>query len=272
MGISLRRRVALVTGAGGGIGGATAHELVSRGASVALLDRDISAAERVAAELGSGAVALEADVTDRASVDRAVDATVRHFGGIDIVVANAGISGPTAPIADVDPDAFERVIDINLLGTWRTVRAALPFVLQRRGFVLGVASMAAALPGPTMSAYSTSKSGIEAFCRALRLEVATSGVGVGVAYFGLVDTELIRDHGDAPGISRLMASFPGAMSRPIPPAQAAQAIVSGIENRRSQVYAPGWVRPMVAFRGQAAALDRLVLRIPAIAAAIGGSR
>lgn len=269
---TLHRSVAVVTGAAHGIGAATSRELVRRGASVAMLDCDAPAVKDLAAELGSRAIAFEADVTERASLDEAVNATLRHYGGFDVVVANAGIAGPTAPVSAVDAASFERTLDINLLGTWRTIQVTLPHVIEQRGYILSTASMASALPSPTMAAYGVSKSGIDALGRALRLELASRGVGVGVAYFGLVDTELIQDSDDAPGLSRWIEAFPGSMGRPIPAERAANAIVGGVESRSSHVYAPGWVRGLLAFRGQLAMLDRFLPRVPAIAAAIGSDR
>lgn len=126
-------RVVVITGAARGIGAATARLLIERGARVALLDRDEQAVARLAAELGPRARGVRADVTDRAGRVSAMQTVVAVFGGIDVVVANAGVSGPCEPIATIDSDAFEQVVEINLLGVWRTVRAALPYVVARRG-------------------------------------------------------------------------------------------------------------------------------------------
>ena len=95
-------------------------------------------------------------MTDTDALERAVEATVERFGGIDVVVANAGIA-PMGPVRLIDPAAFERTIEINLLGVWRTVRACLPHVIERRGYVLVVASLAAAVHGPGLAAYAASQ-------------------------------------------------------------------------------------------------------------------
>ena len=106
-------------------------------------------------------------------------------------MANAGIA-PAGMVRSVDPAAFERTVEINLLGVWRTVRACLPHVIERKGYVLVTASLAAAIHGPGMAAYSAAKAGAEAFADSLRIEVKHLGVDVGVAYFGFIDTDMVR--------------------------------------------------------------------------------
>jgi len=129
----LQGKVALVTGGARGIGLATARGLHARGASVAIVDLRREAAEEAAAGIdATRALGLEADVSDAEAVEEAVEATVERFGGLDVVVANAGIATRATTALAMDPDAFERVLDVNLLGVWRTVRAALPHVVARR--------------------------------------------------------------------------------------------------------------------------------------------
>ncbi len=107
------------------------------------------------------------------------------------MIANAGIAtGGT--VRSIDPDAWERVVEVNLIGSWRTIRAALPHVIARRGYVLQIASLAAVAHAPFMSAYSVSKAGVEALADSLRTEVARHGVDVGVAYFSWIDTDMVR--------------------------------------------------------------------------------
>ncbi len=142
-------------------------------------------------QCGGNAAWFQCDVTDRDGLQDAVDGAVERFGGIDVVVANAGIA-PVGMTRSIDPSAFERTIEINLLGVWRTVRACLPHVIERRGYVLVIASLAAAMHGPGMAAYSASKAGAEAFADSLRVEVKQLGVDVGVGYFSFIDTEMVR--------------------------------------------------------------------------------
>jgi NAD(P)-dependent dehydrogenase (short-subunit alcohol dehydrogenase family) len=129
----LRDKVALVTGGARGIGFATARALVARGASVVVVDLEAAAAERAAAQLHDAkALGLAADVTDRGAMQRAVATAVERFGGLDVVVANAGIASRVATFRAASSESFERVLDVNLMGVWRTVDAALPEIVRRR--------------------------------------------------------------------------------------------------------------------------------------------
>jgi NAD(P)-dependent dehydrogenase (short-subunit alcohol dehydrogenase family) len=268
----LRGRVAVITGGAAGIGSETARNLARNGAHVAVLDIDVPAAELLAAELPGNPMACHADVADRQSVDDAIRAVVERYGRIDILIANAGIAGPTRPFLSVDAAEFERVIQINFLGVSRTIHAALPHLLSSSGYLLAVSSMVAAIPAPSMAAYGSSKAAIDALGRALRVELAATGVDVGVAHFGLVQTGLISTLRAEPGLAAMMESLPGPMSRPIPASRAAQAIVDGVQRRRAHVYQPGWVRGLLGFRGQLAALDGFAHRLPAFADMIVGGR
>ena len=133
----LADKVALVTGGARGIGFATARALIARGASVVVADLDQAAVERAAAQLhDSRALGIAADVTDRGAMQRAVAATVERFGGLDVVVANAGIASRVATFRAMPTETFERVIDVDLMGVCRTVEAALPEIVARRGHVV----------------------------------------------------------------------------------------------------------------------------------------
>jgi NAD(P)-dependent dehydrogenase (short-subunit alcohol dehydrogenase family) len=249
--------VVLITGGARGIGADAGHRLVERGYRVALLDRD-PLVERTAA--GIDALGLVADVTDPAALDEAVAATVEHFGGIDVTVAGAGIVGTAATMEAIDPADFERVLDVNLLGVWRTIRATLPHVVERRGYVLPIASIAAALPSPLLNAYGVSKAGVEALGRALRMELAPTGTRVGVAYFGIVDTELVKEATAQAPIARTRAILPGLVDRPLPVGAAGKAIVRGIQRRSTKVYAPWWVPALLATRGLQGPLEAILGR------------
>jgi len=258
----LAGRVAVITGAAGGIGGAAARQLVARGARVALLDRDAEAAAALAAELGERAAPYPVDVTDPNGLARVMAEVADRFGGIDVVVANAGVSGPLATVSAIEPADFEQVVDVNLLGVWRTVRAALPRVTERRGYLLLTSSIAAAIPCPTVAAYAASKAAVEAFGRALRLELAHTGTGVGVAYFGAVDTGLVRGLITRPALAEGLNRMPKVIGAPISPARAGAAMVNGIERRARSVYAPWWVPGLLAVRAQVALADPIAARFP----------
>src|SRR5919108_730416 len=190
-----RGKTVLITGAARGLGAETARRIAARGGNVALVGLEPEELQRVAAQCGSNAAWFECDVTDVDALERAVQGTVDRFGGIDAVMANAGIA-PGGMVRSTDPAAFERTIEINLLGVWRTVRATLPHVIERRGYVLVIASMAAAVHAPAMAAYSASKAGAEAFGDSIRSELAHLGVDVGVGYFSWIATDMVAG-GDA---------------------------------------------------------------------------
>src|SRR2546422_516961 len=163
----LAGKAALVTGAARGIGLATAQALIGRGASVAIADLDEAASSGAASRLhDERAIGMAADVTDRAAMQRAVARTVEHFGGLDVVVANAGIASRAATFRAVSPESFERVLDVNLMGVYRTVDAALPEIVRRRGHVVVISSIYAFVNGVAAAPYAMSKAAVEALGRA----------------------------------------------------------------------------------------------------------
>lgn len=176
-------RVIVITGSTGGLGRAAAQALRDRGAKLALFDLDINAAKAQAAELGGTDVAQgwAADVCSMESLESAMAAAAQHFGGIDVVIANAGV-GYTEPMETMTSRSFERTIDVNLNGVWRTFKVALPYVQKRKGYMLAVSSMAAFVNAPLNAHYAASKAGVLAMCNSLRLEVKHLGVGVGTLH------------------------------------------------------------------------------------------
>ena len=181
----------------------------------------------------------------RAAVDEVVD----RFGGLDVVVANAGVAPPMRPMSVVDPEAFERTVEIDLLGVWRTVHPALPQVIERRGHVVVVASVYAFVNGVMATPYAVAKAGVEQLGRALRAELSIHGASAGVAYFGFIDTQMVRDSFEDPVTRRLEDVFPPALLRRLPPAAAGAAIVEGIERRAPRIVRPRWWRAWSALRG-----------------------
>ena len=237
---SVKGKTVFVTGAARGIGAESARRLAARGANVALAGLEPEELERVAAQCGANAAWFECDVTDWSALERAVQGAVERFGGIDVVMANAGIA-PAGMTRSIDPAAFERTLDINLTGMWRTVRACLPHVIERQGYVLVIASLAAALHAPGMSAYAASKAGAEAFANSLRSEVKYLGVDVGVGYFAFIDTDMVRGADAHPAIGALRQETPVPLGKTHPVSAVGKAVADGIEKRRRWVMVPRWL-------------------------------
>ena len=244
---NLSGKTVLITGAARGIGAESARRLAARGAKVSLVGLEPEELERVARQCGSDAAWFECDVTDSAALERAVHGTVDRFGGIDAVIANAGIA-PVGMVRSVDPVAFERTLEVNLMGVWRTVRACLPHVIERRGYVLVIASLAAAMHAPGMAAYSASKAGVEAFANSLRLEVRHLGVDVGVGYFAFIDTDLVRGADAHPAWGHLRSETGGLAGRTYPVSTVGDAVTEGIEQRRRWITVPRLLRPLLVLR------------------------
>jgi NAD(P)-dependent dehydrogenase (short-subunit alcohol dehydrogenase family) len=245
--MDLTGKTVFITGAARGIGAESARRLAARGANVALAGLEPGELERVAGQCGSNAAWFECDVTDWGALERAVEGAVERFGGIDVVVANAGIA-TVGMVRSIDPSAFERTLEINLLGVWRTVRACLPHVIERRGYVLAIASLAAAVHGPGMAAYAASKAGVEAFADSMRTELRHLGVGVGVGYFSFIDTDMVRGGDAHPTLGRMRQELPGPFSRTYPLSAVGEAVANGIAQRRRWVVVPGWVRGLLVLR------------------------
>jgi NAD(P)-dependent dehydrogenase (short-subunit alcohol dehydrogenase family) len=247
----LNGKVALVTGAARGIGLATARALAARGVAVVIADLDEQAAVSAAAQVhDSRALGLAADVTDRGAMQRAVATAAERFGGLDVVVANAGIASRLATFRASSPETFERVLDVNLMGVYRTVDAALPEIVRRRGHVVVVSSVYAFFNGFGEVPYAMSKAAVEQFGRALRVELVPHGASATVAYFGFIDTEMVRQGLDEdPLAERMMASMPPPLRKRLAPKVAGEAIVRGIERRAPRVIEPRRWAALAALRG-----------------------
>lgn len=234
------RRV-LVTGAARGIGAATARRLHARGARVALAGLEPDGLEAVAADCG-GAPWAACDVTEREQVDRAVAEAVERLGGLDVVIANAGVAAQL-PLVGGDPAIFERTLAVNALGVYYTLRAAGPHIAHQRGYALAVASLAAAVHLPLLGAYSASKAAVEALGDTLRIELRSSGARVGVAYFAALDTDMTRK-----GFGTRAAARLGGPQQVAPLSVGVDAIERGVARRARRVVAPRWVGPLLPVR------------------------
>ncbi|WP_216211538.1 SDR family oxidoreductase [Amycolatopsis aidingensis] len=242
-----RDTVVLITGAARGIGAGLADRLAAQGAKVALVGLEIDEMHAVAERIGNGARAWEADVTDWAALRAATAGVVEHFGGIDVVIANAGIA-TTGFVRSVDPAAFEKVIEVDLLGVWRTFRVTLPHVIERKGYLLAISSFAAIAHPPGMANYTAAKAGVEAFCNSLRAEVRHLGVRVGVAHPTWIRTDLVESADAHPVFGKLRAGMPGLFGKTYPLELALEQLHAGIERRARTIHVPRWVGAMKLIR------------------------
>ncbi|MFC5063328.1 SDR family NAD(P)-dependent oxidoreductase [Actinomycetospora atypica] len=261
-------KVVMVTGAGRGLGAATATELARRGAVVACADIDGAAAERVAATLPGGrSRSWACDVTQPESVAEVVAATVAEFGSLDVVVANAGVLGRPATFRALSPAEIADVLAVNVGGAVTTVSAALGPVIESRGQVVLVGSVFAYVNGAGVVPYAMSKAAVEALGRGLRVELAGHGVSVLTASFSLIETDMIHQHvdGDRRALDLLAAVSPRVLLRRIDAPTAATAIADALGRRRTAVTVPARWRPVAAARGVLGpVLDRRLARSPAV--------
>ncbi|MDX2823443.1 SDR family oxidoreductase [Streptomyces ipomoeae] len=248
-GSTLEGRVAVVTGAARGVGELLARKLSVRGVKVALVGLEPDELKRVSERLyGGGGAYWHADVTDHDAMARVAEEVKERFGRVDIVVANAGVANG-GPFVDSDPDSWRRVIEVNLIGSAVTGRVFLPALIESRGYLLQIASLAAITPAPMMTAYCASKSGVEAYAHCLRGEVGHKGVGVGVGYLSWTDTDMVRGADQDHAMRELRQRLPWPAGKTYPLGPAVDRIVAGIERRASHVYGQWWLRGMQGVRG-----------------------
>ena len=181
-------RVAIVTGGDGGLGSAITERLRADGFRVAVADLDPGPAQQAG---DPGLLAVPVDVTDAGSAAAMRDQVLRHWGRVDVLVNNAGIAGPTSPVTDYPPDAWQRVIAVNLTGVFHCTRACLPAMTAAGyGRIVSIASIAGKDGNPDMSAYSASKAGVIAFTKSVAKEVARTGVLANCVVPGVIDAGL----------------------------------------------------------------------------------
>ncbi|AFU05297.1 SDR family oxidoreductase [Nocardia brasiliensis] len=239
---TLSGKVVLITGAASGIGAETARVLATRGARLMLVDVRGAELAEVVDEFEPDRVAhVAADVRDLDAMTRAVAVAADRFGGLDYVVANAGIVSYGSLLA-VDPVVFRQVIDVNLTGVFHTVRAALPALIESRGYILVVSSLAAFTNSPGMAAYHASKAGVESLTETLRLEVAHHGVGVGCAHPHWTRTPLMDDaFADLPVFREYLGTLPRPLAHSTPVRACADAFADTLARRGRWVNVPRWI-------------------------------
>lgn len=192
--INMVGKTVLITGASRGIGAAAAREFAAVGANVALLARSTDDIADIAGEIGEKALAIPCDVSRHSEVEAAVAATARTFGGLDVLINNAGVIDPIGDLSDADPDAWGRAIDINLKGVMYGMHAALPgMIAQGHGTIITVSSGAAHGPVEGWTAYCSSKAGAYMLTRGADLENRSKGVRIMGLSPGTVATEMQRE-------------------------------------------------------------------------------
>jgi len=204
-------KTVVVTGGGGGIGGATCRRFAREGAKVAIYDLNPEAAERVAAQIrdeGGQAMAFRCDITDRASVDAAVEATLANLGPIDVLVNNAGWD-VFKPFTKTEPAQWDKLIAINLTGALHMHHAVLPGMVARKaGRIVNIASDAARVGSSGEAVYAACKGGLVAFSKTLAREHARHNITVNVVCPGPTDTALFADYKEGAGNpEKLMEAF-----------------------------------------------------------------
>jgi NAD(P)-dependent dehydrogenase (short-subunit alcohol dehydrogenase family) len=227
----LTDRVVLVTGASAGIGEACAREAVRRGASVVLFARRRERVEAIARELGPGALAFEGDVTKDGDVARAAEAARAHFGGLDVLLANAGF-GVSGAITELTLDDYRRQFETNVFGVVRSVREALPELERRQGAVGVVGSVNGYVAIPGWSAYCMSKHAVRAFCSAARHELRERGVSVTHLAPGFIESDFRRVDNQSRLHPHAVDPTPSWLM--MPAAQAARQVLDATVARRAE--------------------------------------
>jgi NAD(P)-dependent dehydrogenase (short-subunit alcohol dehydrogenase family) len=225
-----------ITGAARGIGAALAERLHSRGARVALAGLEPELLEAVAARCGN-APWWPLDVTDRDQVGVVVDDAARVLGGLDVVVANAGVAAQM-PIIGGEVEVWDSTLAVNLGGAFNTLRAAGPHISHGSGYALAVSSLAAAVHPPLLGPYCASKAAVEALGDVLRAELRPTGARLGVAYFAELDTDMTSRGFGTAAAEYLTRHQPRGVA---PLSKAIDALERGIARRSRQVVTPSWV-------------------------------
>lgn len=193
--MNLNNKIAVVTGAGQGIGEAIALRLANAGADVAILDLNLSSVKTVAKEiekLGRQALPIQADVSQSTDVNAAVDKTLSEFGRVDILVNNAGIAGRTLPLTDLDESDWDTVIGVNLTGVFLCCKAVIDtMIAQDYGRIVNIASIAGKEGNPTLIPYSVSKAGVICLTKALAKEVTDYNIRVNAVSPAVIDTPIM---------------------------------------------------------------------------------
>jgi NAD(P)-dependent dehydrogenase (short-subunit alcohol dehydrogenase family) len=246
---TLQGKVFFITGGARGIGAAVAKEAAGRGARIALTGLEPEELEAVAGSLpGAGHIHMECDVTDDDSVRSAVERTVDELGRIDMVLANAGIAS-YGSVEHTTPEVFDKVTAINVNGVHRTIHYALPHVLDARGWIGTVGSIASFAPLAGSASYNASKAGVELYNRALRAEVGWRGVCAATIHPSWIDTALVREvEQDLSAFREMRKKLPWPVRSTTSVEACGKAIVDGAERRKDRIFIPKAARLIYWFR------------------------
>lgn len=228
----LKDKVAIVTGAASGFGAEIARSYASEGANVVIADLNETGALAVAQEIGSAALAVRCDVTQRGDIDAVIDATVQNFGGVDIVVNNAGYTHRNQPLLDVDEATFDRVFAVNVKAIYHMTMAVVPLMRQRQGgCIINIGSTAGIRPRPGLTWYNASKGAANLLSKSMAVELAPDRIRVNVICPVMGETAMLADFMGVPDTpenrARFIATIPlGRLSVPQDIARAAVFLAS----------------------------------------------
>ncbi|MDP2226361.1 MAG: SDR family NAD(P)-dependent oxidoreductase [Moraxellaceae bacterium] len=244
---NLNGKTALITGAARGFGAGIAERLAARGMNLVLAGLEPVRMQEIAARVGGKVLVVEADVTVLEQMQYAVQEGIAHFGGIDVVVANAGIA-TVAPLAEIDPALFRKVIEVNLMGVFNTLHSSAASVFSRQGYFLVISSMAYAINSPLQAHYTASKAGVTAMANSFRLEARTYGADVGIVHPTFAKTDMMKSAHNEPGGKEIWNSNTGIWKQ-VEPEEVMDAIVHAISTRARTTVVPKTLWPVLASPG-----------------------
>lgn len=266
--LNLKDAIVLITGAGQGIGLCLLKEAMQRGAIPIAVEFNADSKGDLEQLIGGRGQVHIVDVRNQAAMENVAQSAIEEFGGIDVVIANAGIER-VGLIQDMPPEDFEAVIETNLLGVYRTIKPTLNTIVERGGHVLAISSIGALIPFTLAAAYGTSKSGVDMLMRVLRMELGGVGATAGCAYFGFVQTPMATNLFANPIVEKAMSRMPSRFVglTPLPtPERIAALILDRVERRKARTWAPRMVNVTFYLRSIYSIFDdfnaKYVLKMP----------